>query len=50
MGEAGRAFASAHFRVETMVEQIDAVYARLLGLNPSRPVWDDVSSSPCPRT
>jgi glycosyltransferase involved in cell wall biosynthesis len=30
MGDAGREFAAAHFRVETMVERIDAVYARLL--------------------
>jgi glycosyltransferase involved in cell wall biosynthesis len=30
MGEAGRASSAAHFRVETMVERIDAVYARLL--------------------
>ena len=30
MGEAGREFAAAHFRVETMVERIDAVYDRLL--------------------
>ncbi len=30
MGEAGREFAAAHFGVDTMVERIDAVYARLL--------------------
>jgi glycosyltransferase involved in cell wall biosynthesis len=29
MGDAGREFAKAHFRVETMVQRIDAVYARL---------------------
>jgi len=29
-GEAGRAFAEAHFRVEQMVARIDAIYARLL--------------------
>ena len=30
MGNAGREFAAAHFRVETMLERIDAVYERLL--------------------
>ncbi|HET7291014.1 MAG TPA: glycosyltransferase family 4 protein [Vicinamibacteria bacterium] len=30
MGEAGREFAAEHFRVETMVERIDAVYEKLL--------------------
>ena len=30
LGEAGREFAAAHFRVESMVERIDAVYERLL--------------------
>lgn len=30
MGEAGRAFAAAHFRAETMVERINFVYERLL--------------------
>jgi glycosyltransferase involved in cell wall biosynthesis len=36
MGEAGREFAAAHFRVESMLERIDAVYAPLLAARGSR--------------